>query len=128
MGPLARNLVACLDALKEGDEPAGTTSHHSHEDGPDSPRLAYDHACLHMFVARRRDLTEEERRRQRGYAIEDLRSALLAEPDKVGAKEDPCFAELRTDPRFQELVRLPTAAETTTGTGTPANTDTPTNP
>ncbi|MEU1374934.1 hypothetical protein ABZ442_14835 [Streptomyces triculaminicus] len=107
MRPHARNLVACLDAL-HGSTEAGenTAAQHPHEGAPASPRLAYDHACLHMFIARRRDLGEEARQQQWGYAIEDLRHALVTEDNKKDAQGDPCFAELRSNSDFQELVRI----------------------
>ncbi|WP_327286617.1 hypothetical protein [Streptomyces sp. NBC_01205] len=78
MHPLARNLLdslkALLDPLKEGQ----VTAIHSHEGPPASPRLAYDHACTHMLIARRTDLSAEARQQQMKYAIEDLRYAIVA--------------------------------------------------
>jgi hypothetical protein len=109
MQPHARVLLACLDAVKEdttkaGDQAGNATAQHSHEDPPASPRLAYDHACLHMFTARRKGLKDDASQQEREYAIEDLRHALVTEKDKKDAQGDPCFTDLRSDPRFQELV------------------------
>ncbi|MFJ9812808.1 hypothetical protein ACIRTB_31780 [Streptomyces sp. NPDC101158] len=105
MHPHARNLIHSHEALSPDSTSLGTEQEHSHDGPPAPPRLAYDHACLHMLVARRPDRTEQDRRRQRDYAIEDLARALVTEADRQDAKGDPCFAELRTDARFQKLVR-----------------------
>ncbi|WP_189152393.1 hypothetical protein [Streptomyces lacrimifluminis] len=118
MHPHARVLVACLDAVQDtttaGGRAGNATAQHSHEDGPASPRLAYDHACLHMFTAQRRNLKADARRQEWEYAIEDLRHALVTEKDKKDAQGDPCFTELRSDRRFQELVGTqPTATAAT---------------
>ncbi|MFK0049411.1 hypothetical protein ACIQU4_36015 [Streptomyces sp. NPDC090741] len=101
---LARNLLdslkALLDPLKEGQ----VTAIHSHEGPPASPRLAYDHACTHMLIARRKDLIAEARQQQMEYAIEDLRYAIVTEDDKKDAQGDPCLTGLQSDPRFRKLV------------------------
>ncbi|WP_144440849.1 hypothetical protein [Streptomyces roseifaciens] len=109
MRPLARNLVESFNALQETTEAEQITAQHSHEGPPASPRLAYDHACTHMLIARRRDLGKETRRQQMEYAIEDLRYAIVTEDDKEEAQGDPCFTELRSDPRFRRLVSTPQA-------------------
>ncbi|MFD6913551.1 hypothetical protein [Streptomyces virginiae] len=109
MRPHARNLGECFHALQETTEAGQVTAQHSHEEPHTSPRLAYDHACTHMLIARRRDLGEEARRQQTEYAIEDLRYAIVTENDKKEAQGDPCFAELRSDPRFRGLVSTPQA-------------------
>ncbi|MBB4890390.1 hypothetical protein [Streptomyces netropsis] len=104
MHPLARNLLdslkALLDPLKEGQ----VTAIHSHEGPPASPRLAYDHACTHMLIARRSGLSAEARQQQMEYAIEDLRYAIVTEDDKKEALGDPCLTGLQSDPRFRRLV------------------------
>ncbi|MFB7588970.1 hypothetical protein [Streptomyces sp. NPDC056169] len=109
MHPHARTLVACLEALQDGPEAGPTTAEHSHEGAPASPRLAYDHACLHMFTARRRDMGEQARQQQWSYAIDDLRQTLVTEADKRTVQHDPCFKELHTNSSFRELVGLGSA-------------------
>ncbi|MDX3847864.1 hypothetical protein [Streptomyces europaeiscabiei] len=104
MQPYALNLVDCLDALSDDVTPRAKAGQHPHDSVSASPRLAYDHACLHMFLAQRQDLEEHDRSQQRGYALEDLRRALVTEADKENARTDPCFANLRSDQRFLELV------------------------
>ncbi|MFE4309077.1 hypothetical protein [Streptomyces sp. NPDC056891] len=107
MHPHARNLTACLEALQDSTEAGPNAAQHSHEGAPASPRLAYDHACLHMFIAQRTDLGEQARRQQWTYAIDDLRRSLVTEDDKKNARNDPCFSELHTHPGFRELVGMP---------------------
>ncbi|MDH2392970.1 hypothetical protein QCN29_30175 [Streptomyces sp. HNM0663] len=109
MRPHARNLVECFNALQETTEAGQVTAQHSHEEPHTSPRLAYDHACTHMLIARRRNLSEEARRQQMEYTIQDLQYAIVTERDKKEAQGDPCFTELRSDPRFQRLVSTPQA-------------------
>lgn len=107
MHPHARNLLDGFDALQETTRAGQTTAQHLHEGLPASPRLAYDHACTHMLIARRRDCGAEPRRQQLEYAIEDLRYAIVTEGDKQEAQGDPFFTELRSDPRFRRLVGMP---------------------
>jgi tetratricopeptide (TPR) repeat protein len=105
MRPLAQNLLHCIDALEGDAEVRKSAGGHPHRDEPTSLRLAYDYACLHMFIARQPGLDDEIRREQRTNALEDLQRALVTEAERTDAQGDPCFAELRSDERFQELVR-----------------------
>ncbi|MFD9032261.1 DUF4332 domain-containing protein [Streptomyces sp. NPDC059567] len=104
MRPLAVNLLRCIGALK-GVYLYRVPKEHSHEGSDPSPRLTYDHACLHMFLAELRRLPREIRKQQREYALDDLQFALVTDDDRMDAAADPCFRKLRSDRRFRQLVR-----------------------
>lgn len=107
MHPYARNLLDCIDALSDNVKPRKEAGQHPHDGVPASPRLAYDHACLHTFLAQRKDLKKKARHEQLGYALEDLRRALVTDTDKENVRADPCFTILQSEERFHELVGAP---------------------
>ncbi|MFD3739019.1 DUF4332 domain-containing protein [Streptomyces sp. NPDC058629] len=104
MLPFAVNLLRCIDALK-GVYLYRVPKEHSHEGSDPSPRLTYDHACLHMFLADLRSLPRKVRKQQRDQALDDLQFALVTDDDRKDAATDPCFRKLRSDERFRRLVR-----------------------
>ncbi|GGS29980.1 hypothetical protein Snoj_26620 [Streptomyces nojiriensis] len=101
MRPFAENLQLCIDALN-GVNLDNVPEGHSHKGANPSPRLTYDHACLHMFLASQ--LPRRKRKQQRENALDDLQFALVTERDRKDAAADPCFRELRSDERFRQLV------------------------
>ncbi|MFF5924268.1 DUF4332 domain-containing protein [Streptomyces flavochromogenes] len=103
MLPFAVNLLRCIDALK-GVYLYRVPKKHSHEGSDPSPKLTYDHACLHMFLADLRSLPRKIRKQQRDQALEDLQFALVTDDDRKDAATDPCFRKLRSDERFRRLV------------------------
>ncbi|MFD7321665.1 DUF4332 domain-containing protein [Streptomyces sp. NPDC059875] len=102
MHPFAENLLRCIDALK-GVELDKVPEEHDHEGTDPSPKLTYDHACLHMFLAAK--LPPEKRKQQLEFALDDLQFALVTDRDREDAAADPWFRELRSHERFTQLVR-----------------------
>ncbi|PKV83002.1 hypothetical protein [Streptomyces sp. TLI_146] len=122
MLPHALNLIHCLNAVDPTEETrtaARGAAQHPHPGQPISPRLAYEYACLHMFIAQQPDLAASLRDIQRTYALQDLQSALLTDANRTDALGDPCFKELRGDERFKKLTRITQAPPP----GTPPSAD-----